>query len=163
VVGWFQGRSEFGPRALGNRSILADPRSPTMRDRINNDIKKREWFRPFAPIVLAEHAAEWFDFDRESPFMLFTAQVRDPDKVPAISHVDGSARLQTITQASNGPIYDLIRRFHGRTGVPMLLNTSLNGGGEPLVETPEDAIRFWQATPVDMMVIGDRMLVRGEG
>jgi carbamoyltransferase len=162
VVGWFQGRSEFGPRALGNRSILADPRSPTMRDRINNDIKKREWFRPFAPIVLAEHAGEWFDFDRETPFMLFTAQVKEPDKVPAISHVDGSARLQTVTPANNPPIYDLIRRFHGLTGVPMLLNTSLNGGGEPLVETPEDAIRFWQATPVDLMVIGDRMLVRGE-
>jgi carbamoyltransferase len=162
VVGWFEGRSEFGPRALGNRSILADPRDPAMRDRINNDIKKREWFRPFAPIVLAEHAAEWFDFDRESPFMLFTTQVRNPHKVPAISHVDGSARLQTVTEASNPPIYDLIRRFQALTGVPMLLNTSLNGGGEPLVETPEDAIRFWQTTPLDLMVIGNRMLVRGE-
>ena len=162
VVGWHQGRSEFGPRALGNRSILADPRNPGMRDRINNRIKKREWFRPFAPIVLAERAAEWFDFDRESPFMLFTARVLDPDLVPAISHIDGSARLQTVTQSSNPLIYDLIARFYGVTGVPMLLNTSLNGGGEPLVETPEDAIRFWQTTPVDMMVIGDRMLVRGE-
>jgi len=162
VVGWFEGRSEFGPRALGNRSILADPRNPKMRDHINNDIKKREWFRPFAPIVLAERAAEWFDFDRESPFMLFTARVLDPDLVPAISHVDGSARMQTVTASSNGPIYDLISRFYGLTGVPMLLNTSLNGGGEPLVETPEDAVRFWQTTPVDMMVIGDRMLVRGE-
>ena len=162
VIGWFQGRSEFGPRALGNRSILADPRNPGMRDRINNDIKKREWFRPFAPIVLADRASEWFDFDRESPFMLFTARVLDPDLVPAISHIDGSARPQTVTPSSNGPVYDLIQRFYGLTGVPMLLNTSLNGGGEPLVETPEDALRFWQTTPVDLMVIGNRMLVRGE-
>lgn len=162
VVGWFQGRSEFGPRALGNRSILADPRNPGIRDRINHRIKNREWFRPFAPIVHAERAAEWFDFDRESPFMLFTARVLDPDLVPAISHVDGSARLQTVTASGNWPIYDLIARFDRLTGVPMLLNTSLNGGGEPLVETPDDAIRFWQTTPVDMMVIGDRLLVRGE-
>ena len=162
VVGWCQGRSEFGPRALGNRSILADARNPKMRDRINHEIKKREWFRPFAPIVLAERAAEWFDFDRESPFMLFTARVLDPDLVPAITHVDGSARLQTVTESSNPAIYALISRFYGLTGVPLLLNTSLNGGGEPLVETPDDAIRFWQSTPVDMMVIGDRMLVRGE-
>jgi carbamoyltransferase len=162
VVGWYQGRSEFGPRALGNRSILADPRNPAMRDRINHEIKKREWFRPFAPIVLAERAAEWFDFDRESPFMLLTARVLDPDLVPAISHIDGSARLQTVTPSSNGPIYDLIARFDRLTNVPLLLNTSLNIGGEPLVETPEDAVRFWQTTPVDMMVIGDRMLVRGE-
>ena len=128
VVGWFQGRSEFGPRALGNRSILADPRNPGMRDRINNDIKKREWFRPFAPIVLAERASEWFDFDRESPFMLFTARVLDPDLVPAISHIDGSARLQTVTPSSNGPVYDLIQRFYGLTGVPMLLKTLLDAG-----------------------------------
>ena len=162
VVGWYQGRSEFGPRALGNRSILADPRNPGIRDRINHEIKKREWFRPFAPIVLAERAPEWFDIDRESPFMLFTARVLDPDLVPAISHVDGSARLQTVTASGNAPIRDLIARFDRLTGVPMLLNTSLNIGGEPLVETPDDAIRFWQTTPVDMMVIGDRMLVRGE-
>jgi carbamoyltransferase len=162
VVGWYQGRSEFGPRALGNRSILADPRNPGIRDRINHEIKKREWFRPFAPIVLAERAAEWFDVDRESPFMLFTARVLDPDLVPAISHVDGSARLQTVTASGNAPIRDLIARFDRLTGVPMLLNTSLNIGGEPLVETPDDAIRFWQTTPVDMMVIGDRMLVRNE-
>jgi carbamoyltransferase len=162
VVGWYQGRSEFGPRALGNRSILADPRDPKMRDRINNEIKKREWFRPFAPIVLAERASEWFDFDRPSPFMLFTARVLDPELIPAVTHVDGSSRLQTVTAASNPGIHDLITRFEKLTGVPMLLNTSLNVGGEPLVETPEDALRFWQTTPVDMMVIGDRMLVRGE-
>lgn len=162
VVGWCQGRSEFGPRALGNRSILADARNPHIRDRINHEIKKREWFRPFAPIVLAERAAEWFAFDRESPFMLFTARVLDPDLVPAITHIDGSARLQTVTASGNPPIYDLIARFDRLTNVPMLLNTSLNIGGEPLVETPDDAIRFWDTTPVDMMVIGDRMLVRGE-
>ena len=162
VIGWCQGRSEFGPRALGNRSILADPRHPKMRDKINFEIKKREWFRPFAPIVLAERAAEWFDFDRESPFMLFTARVLDPDLIPAVSHVDGSSRIQTVTRASNALIHDLITRFEKLTGVPMLLNTSLNGGGEPLVETPEDAVKFWQTVPVDMMVIGDRMLARGE-
>jgi carbamoyltransferase len=163
VVGWCQGRSEFGPRALGNRSILADPRDPRMRERINDEIKKREWFRPFAPIVLAERAGEWFDFDRASPFMLFTAKVLDPDLVPAVTHIDGSARMQTVTPAGNAAIHDLITRFERLTGVPMLLNTSLNVGGEPLVETPEDAMRFWQTTPVDMMVIGERMLVRGEG
>ncbi len=162
VVGWCQGRSEFGPRALGNRSILADARNPHIRDRLNHEIKKREWFRPFAPIVLAERAPEWFDFDRESPFMLFTARVLDPDLVPAITHIDGSARLQTVTASGNPPIHDLISRFDRLTNVPMLLNTSLNIGGEPLVETPDDAVRFWQTTQVDMMVIGDRMLVRGE-
>jgi carbamoyltransferase len=162
VIGWYQGRSEFGPRALGNRSILADPRDPKMRDRINHEIKKREWFRPFAPIVLAERASEWFDFDRASPFMLFTARVLNPELIPAVTHVDGSSRLQTVTAAANPLIHDLIARFDRLTGVPMLLNTSLNVGGEPLVETPDDALRFWRTTPVDMMVVGDRMLARGD-
>ncbi|MGE5503183.1 MAG: carbamoyltransferase [Actinomycetota bacterium] len=160
VVGWFQGRAEFGPRALGNRSILADPRNPDMRDHINFKVKRREWFRPFAPMVRAEAAADWFEFDRPSPFMLFTAKVRRPEALPAISHVDGSARLQTVTATSNPRIYDLLGRFQALTGMPVLLNTSLNVNGEPLVETPEDALRFWDTTPADLMVVGDRMLVR---
>ena len=160
VVGWFQGRSEFGPRALGNRSILADPRNPGMRDHINNNVKRREWFRPFAPMVMEEHVAEWFEFDRPSPFMLFTAAVREPDRLPAISHVDGSARIQTVSPTSNPRIYELLKRFKAVTGVPVLLNTSLNVNSEPLVETPEDALRFWEGSPVSLMVIGDRMLRR---
>lgn len=158
VVAWFQGRSEFGPRALGNRSILADPRNPGMRDHINFSVKHREWYRPFAPMVREEDMAGWFDFDRPSPYMLFTAPVRDPERIPAISHVDGSARIQTVTADSNPLIYDLLGRFGAITGVPILLNTSLNGNGEPLIESPEDALRFWNTGVVDMMVVGRRML-----
>jgi carbamoyltransferase len=160
VVGWCQGGSEFGPRALGNRSILADPRSPTARDHINAKVKRREWFRPFAPSVLAEHVSEWFHFEGASPFMLYTAAVREPDRVPAISHVDGTARPQTVTREDNPLFYELIDRFRAATGVPMLLNTSLNGKDEPLVETPEDALRFWKSSPIDVMVIGDAMFRR---
>lgn len=160
VVGWCRGRAEFGPRALGNRSILADARNPTMRDHLNNRVKRREWFRPFAPMVRAEDVGTWFEFDQPSPFMLFTAKVRQPEHLPAISHVDGSARLQTVTATSNPAIYQLLGLLGERTGVPVLLNTSLNVNGEPLVETPADALRFWNGTPADMMVIGDRMLSR---
>jgi carbamoyltransferase len=160
VVGWFQGRAEFGPRALGNRSILGDPRSPTMRDHINFHVKHREWFRPLAPSVLAEHASAWFDLEGESPFMLYTVAVREPERLPAISHVDGTARPQTVTREDNPLFYELISRFHAATGVPMVLNTSLNGSDEPLIETPDDALRFWGSAPIDIMVIGDGMLRR---
>lgn len=158
VVAWFQGRSEFGPRALGNRSILADPRSPTMRDHINFKVKHREWYRPFAPMVRAENLTDWFKFDRPSPYMLFTADVREPERLPAICHVDGTARIQTVTADSNPGIYELLTKFNALTGVPILLNTSLNGNGEPLLETPEDALRFWNTGVVDMLVVGGRML-----
>lgn len=161
IVAWYQGRSEFGPRALGNRSILADPRSETHRDLINSKVKHREWFRPFAPSVLSSHSNEWFDFDGESPFMLHTARVKKPELVPAITHVDGTARQQTVFRPDNPQYYDLIEAFRKRTGVPMLLNTSLNGNSEPLVETPEDAIRFFEQTPdVDTLVINDRMIFK---
>ncbi len=157
VVAWFRGRSEFGPRALGNRSLLADPRSSDMRDRINFKIKNREWFRPFAPVVPLEDAADWFDLKEASPYMLRLARVLKPLLIPAVSHVDGTARVQTLRRQDNPGIYDLLRAFGGLTGVPVLLNTSLNGNGEPLCETPQDAIRFFGNAPIDMLVIEDRM------
>jgi len=153
VVAWMNGRSEFGPRALGNRSLLADPRNQYNKDRLNHDIKQREWYRPFAPIVLEECYQDWFDFDIPSPFMLYTAQVKQPEKVPAITHVDGSARFQTVTEESNTHIYKLIKEFEKITNVPMLINTSLNGKGQPILETPEDGVEFFNNNPVDMAVI----------
>lgn len=157
VVAWMQGKSEFGPRALGHRSILADPRSPTMRDYLNNDVKKREWFRPFAPAVLEEDAREWFDVEWSSPFMLHTVTVKKPDRVPAITHVDGTARIQTVSQKETPLFYELIKRFKEKTGVPMLLNTSFNLGGEPLVETPEDALKTFRESKIDHLVIGNAL------
>lgn len=153
IVAWFQGRAEFGPRALGHRSLFADPRSPTMRDRLNKEVKKREWYRPFAPIVLEDQAHEWFDFPQpKSPFMLFTGQVKKPDLVPAITHIDGTARMQTISREFNPDVYDLVKAFHDLTGVPMLLNTSLNLGGYPIVESDADLDELWEKMPVDIMV-----------
>lgn len=161
VVAWFQGRSEFGPRALGNRSILGDPRSKTMRDHINKSVKHREWFRPFAPSVLEEKSGFWFDFPGASPFMLHTAKVKEPERIPAVTHVDGTARHQTVQRRDNERYYDLIAAFDYLTGVPMLLNTSLNNNNEPLVETPDDLLRFWQKTPeVSTLVLNDRMILR---
>jgi carbamoyltransferase len=153
VVAWMQGRSEFGPRALGNRSLLADPRNPEMRDHLNHGVKKREWYRPFAPVVMEEHADEWFDINVESKFMLYIARVKHPERVPAISHVDGTARLQTVAEKDNPRLYGLLKAFKEKTGVPMLVNTSLNGNGEPLVETPEDLFRFASQTTVDRLII----------
>lgn len=155
IVGWFQGRMEFGPRALGARSILASPLKERMRDRLN-DIKDREDFRPVAPVVLEEHAAEWFDTMGPSPFMLFVDDVRPEmaDHVPAIRHVDGSARLQTINRDQNPRYYDVIDAFSQRTGVPVLVNTSFNTRGEPIVCSPRDAIECFWASPLDDLVIG---------
>ncbi len=163
IVAWYQGGAEFGPRALGHRSILADPRDPHMRDHINFRVKRREWFRPLAPAVLAEQAREWFEFDGDSPFMLHTTRVLRPRDVPAVTHVDGSARPQTVTRSDTPLLYDLIRAFQQITGVPILLNTSLNVNGEPLVETPEDARRFYDTAPADILVVNDRMLRRAVG
>ena len=154
------GRSEFGPRALGNRSLLADPRDQHNRDRLNHVIKKREWYRPFAPIVLEERYKDWFDFDAPSPFMLFTAQVKQPKEVPAIVHVDGSSRFQTITEESNTHMYKLIKEFENITGIPMLINTSLNGTGQPILETPEDGEEFFNNNSVDIAVINGKILER---
>lgn len=160
VVGWFQGRSEFGPRALGNRSILADPRLPTMRDRINSQVKRREWYRPLSPSVLAEKSSEWFDWQGDSPYMLFTANCPRAAEIPAVVHVDGSARMQTVTEAMNPHYYRLIQAFEAKTGVPMVLNTSLNVDGEPILETAEDARRFWERGVVDMMVVEGEVMER---
>lgn len=156
VVGWFQGRMEFGPRALGHRSILADPRAPENRDRVNLKIKFRESFRPFAPAVLADRCNEFFELDEPSPFMLLVAQVR-PDKrvIPAVTHVDGSARIQTVDRDSDPLFYDLIGEFDRLTGVPVLINTSFNVRGEPIVCTPADAYRCFVETHMDYLVIGN--------
>lgn len=144
VVGWFQGRMEFGPRALGNRSILADPRDPLMKDKINEKVKRRESFRPFAPAVLEEEAKEYFDMTGldHSPFMLFTVPVYDDKSkiIPAVTHVDGTARIQTVSSETNPMFWNLIHKFKNITGLPVLLNTSFNVKNEPIVCSPKDAI-----------------------
>ncbi len=155
IVGWFQGRMEFGPRALGGRSILASPVDPSMQHRLNG-LKDREDFRPVAPVVLEERAAEWFRGAEESPFMLFVYQV-DPtraDRIPAVRHVDGSARIQTIRRDQHQRYYDLVRAFEQRTGVPILVNTSFNTRGEPIVASPRDALESFWTTPLDALAIG---------
>ncbi|MDW5324858.1 carbamoyltransferase C-terminal domain-containing protein [Plantactinospora sp. KLBMP9567] len=151
VVGWFDGGGEVGPRALGHRSMLADPRDPGVQHRINSTVKFREHFRPFAPAVRDERSTEWFGI-RDSPFMLRAAPVLRPG-VPGITHVDGTARLQTVARSDNPAYYDLIHAFERRTGVPMLLNTSLNTRGEPMVETPGDALRTLLNSRLDYLVL----------
>jgi len=161
VVGWFQGRMEWGPRALGNRSILADPRRAEMRDILNAKIKRREMFRPFAPSILEEATAEYFAQSYPSPFMLMAYQVR-PEKratIPATTHVDGSGRLQTVSQRQNRLYYKLIKEFARQTGVPVLLNTSFNEN-EPVVCKPEEAIDCFLRTKMDMLVLGNMMTTR---
>ena len=159
VVGWFQGRMEFGPRALGGRSILADPRDPKMRDTLNMKIKFREGFRPFAPSVAADKASEWFEIDCDSPYMLLVAQVREGKRViPSVTHVDNSARLQTVTRAESPLYYDLILEFERLTGVPVIINTSFNVRGEPIVCTPHDAYLCFMRTNMDQLVLGHHVL-----
>jgi carbamoyltransferase len=155
VIGWFQGRMEFGPRALGGRSILASPIRAEMQARLN-DIKDREDFRPVAPVVLEEEAAEWFVGADVSPFMLFVHDVRPEkaDRIPAVRHVDGTARIQTINRAQHPLYYDLLKAFQARTGVPVLVNTSFNTRGEPIVCTPRDAVESFWTSPLDALVIG---------
>ncbi len=159
VVGWFQGRMEFGPRALGSRSILADARSPENKDRVNLKIKFRESFRPFAPAVLAERCNEFFELTEPSPYMLLVAQVR-PEKriIPAVTHVDGSARVQTVDRATNPLFYDLIAEFDKLSGVPVIINTSFNVRGEPIVCTPSDAYRCFVETGMDYLVMGSFLI-----
>jgi carbamoyltransferase len=159
VIGWFQGRMEFGPRALGSRSILADARNPENKDRVNLKIKFREGFRPFAPAVLADRCSQWFELDVPSPFMLLVAQVR-PDKrvIPSVTHVDGSARIQTVDRETNRLFYDLIAEFDRLTGVPVIINTSFNVRGEPIVCTPADAYRCFVQTGMDYLVLGNCLL-----
>ena len=161
IVGWFQGRMEFGPRALGARSILADPRDPTMRDRINALVKQREAFRPFAPVVLEDRAAEHFELDHPSRFMLETCQTRSPLSLPAITHVDGSARVQTVDRETNPALAQLLEAFDRLTGCPVLLNTSFNMRGEPIVCSPQDAILCFVRARLDALVLGDLVIDRG--
>src|SRR6516164_2942278 len=180
AIGWFQGRMEFGPRALGNRSILGDPRSPTMQKTLNLKVKYRESFRPFAPSVLREEVANWFDLNVDSPYMLVVAPVAQPrvrhmspeeqalfgiDKlnvvrssIPAVTHVDYSARVQTVHRETNPVYHELISRFHRLTGCPVVINTSFNVRSEPIVCTPEDAFRCFMGRELDLLVVGNSML-----
>ena len=158
IVGWFQGKSESGNRALGNRSILADPRNPNIKDIINSKIKLREDFRPFAPSVLHEHYTEYFDTNQSSPFMSRIMPVRS-DAIPGVTHVDGTARIQTVQREFNTRYYDLINAFYALTGVPMLLNTSFNCQ-EPIVETPADAVATFKKCGLDILVIGDYVVCK---
>ncbi len=159
VIGWYQGRLEFGPRALGARSILASPMHAEMQERLN-EIKDREDFRPVAPVVLEEDAPEWFIKGSKSPFMLFVYDVQ-PEKaslIPAVRHVDGTARIQTINREQNPPYYDLLKAFKARTGVPVLVNTSFNTRGEPIVNSPRDAVECFWTSPLDALFIGPFVL-----
>ena len=158
IVSGFDGKSEFGPRALGNRSILMDPTKKENKDILNNKVKFRESFRPFAPVVLEEYSNEYFDLNCPSPYMLLVAQVKQPEKVPAITHVDGSARIQTVSRKMNSNFYDLINEFYKITGVPVLLNTSFNINGEPIVETPKDALDCFLSTNIDLLMIGEYLV-----
>jgi len=156
VIGWFQGRMEFGPRSLGARSILADARNPENFKRVNLKIKFRESFRPFAPAVIEERMHEYFEFDGPSPHMLFVAQTKNGrTRIPAVTHVDGSARLQTITHEDHPLFYELLVEFERQTGCPVLINTSFNVRGEPIVCTPLDALKCFLRTDMDYLVIGN--------
>jgi carbamoyltransferase len=162
IIGWFDGRSEIGPRALGQRSILCDPRRAAGKDLLNRKVKKRESFRPFAPAILREEAENWFELDgssSDSPFMLRVCKFRSEKKglVPAVVHVDGTGRLQTLTKEANGNFYKLVSEFYQRTGVPVLLNTSFNVAGQPIVETPADAVACLLQTELDCCVFEDRI------
>jgi carbamoyltransferase len=161
IVAWFDGGSEFGPRALGHRSIFSAPFPGSVREHLNENVKFREWFRPYAPIVPVERAAEYFDISQPSPFMLIVADVRKPEQVPAIAHVDGTARLQTLNRPDNPVVYDMLDAFDRLTGCPVLLNTSFNVAGEPIVETPEDALRAFANMRLDYLVIGGRLVRHG--
>jgi carbamoyltransferase len=161
VVGWFQGRMEWGPRALGNRSILGDPRRADMKDILNLKIKRRESFRPFAPSVLREHVKDWFEQDDDVPFMMKVFQIREERRaqIPAVTHVDGSGRLQTVYQDTNERYHALISAFHARTGVPLVLNTSFNEN-EPVVCLPDEALACFLRTKMDVLVLGDFFIER---
>ena len=156
IVGWFQGKSESGNRALGNRSILADPRNPDIKDIINHTIKMREDFRPFAPAVLEEHYKEYFDTNCPSPYMSRICQSKT-DKIPGVTHIDNTARIQTVNKEFNEKFYNVINEFYKITGIPMLLNTSFNCK-EPIVETPQQAIRTFERTKLSLLVINDWLI-----
>ena len=180
AVGWFQGRMEFGPRALGSRSILGDPRSDQMQKNLNLKVKYRESFRPFAPSVLKDEVSTWFDINVDSPYMLMVADIKSSKKIlmtdkqnelfgieklnikrseiPAVTHVDYSARIQTVNEKNNKPYFDLITKFKEKTGCPVLVNTSFNVRGEPIVNTPTDAFNCFMGTELDYLIIGNCVL-----
>jgi carbamoyltransferase len=165
IVAWFQGRMEFGPRALGNRSLLADPRRPDMRNILNQMVKHREDFRPFAPSVMAEHADEWFEIGahtKSHEFMLFASAVKPGlrDRIPAVLHHDGTARLQLVRRESNPRFHELLSCFHQQTGVPMVVNTSFNDS-EPIVCTPADAIVTFRKSGIDALFMENVCLTAG--
>jgi carbamoyltransferase len=161
VVGWFQGRMEWGPRALGNRSIVCDPRRADMKGILNAKIKRRESFRPFAPSVLEEAVAEWFEEDDAVPFMMQVFQIREQKRslIPAVTHVDGSGRLQTVSERTNPRYYRLIKAYRDLTGVPMVLNTSFNEN-EPVVCEPKEALDCFLRTRMDLLVMGEVLIER---
>jgi carbamoyltransferase len=168
IIGWFDGGSELGPRALGQRSILCDPRREDAKEILNRRVKKREAFRPFAPVILREEVENWFELrgaPPESPFMLRVCEFKldKAGRVPAVVHVDDTGRLQTITREANGRFYELVKRFYEATGVPVLLNTSFNVMGEPIVETPEDALRCFLNSGLDCCVFEDMIVVKSDG
>ena len=180
AIGWFQGRMEFGPRALGSRSILGDPRSDKMQKNLNLKVKYRESFRPFAPSILDRDISDWFEINVQSPYMLLVANIRPErriemtnnqknlfgidklnikrSEIPAVTHVDYSARIQTVNKYSNKRYYDLISKFKEKTGCPVLINTSFNVRGEPIVNTPTDAFNCFMGTDLDYLVIGNCIL-----
>lgn len=184
AIGWMQGRMEFGPRALGGRSIIADPRSPAMQKQLNLKVKYRESFRPFAPSILREHVSKWFDHDEDSPYMLIVADVKNDKRrmmtageealfgidklnvprslVPAVTHVDYSARIQTVHSNTNPKYHALISSFNDKTGCPIIVNTSFNVRGEPIVCTPEDAFRCFMGTGLDVLAVGNFILFKEE-
>jgi len=163
IIGWFQGGAEYGPRALGNRSILCDPRDPKMKDTLNARVKHREMWRPFATSILREKLTEWFDIDTDSPataFMLLAALVRKEKQpqIPSLVHVDETCRMQTLTKEANGKYYDLVKAFEDETGVPMILNTSFNLGGDPIVESPKDALDTFLRTDLDYLILENKIV-----
>ena len=160
IVGWYQGRMEWGPRALGNRSILADPRNPEMKDILNEKIKHRELFRPFAPSILEEYVSEYFELDIPSPYMLLVAKVKKPNVIPAVTHIDGTGRLQSVSKDVNPLYYDLINTFFKKSGVPVLINTSMNVMGEPIVNNPEEVYKMLEKTEMDSLVMGNFLVER---
>ena len=161
VIGYFQGRFEWGPRALGNRSIIVDPRIKDMKKLLNEKIKKRESFRPFAPSVMEEHVSDWFEKDEKVPFMTHVFNIIEDkrEKIPAITHVDGTGRLQTVNKNNNGRYYTLIHHFYKKTGIPMILNTSFNEN-EPIVNSPKEAIDCYLRTSMDCLVLENYLIER---
>ena len=164
IIGWFQGAAEFGPRALGNRSILCKPYPLEMKDHLNNQVKFRENFRPFAPAVLSEYQKDFFEINQDSFHMLIASKVKEDKKdvIPAVVHVDRSARVQTVTKNSNEKFYKLLLEFNNLTNIPVLLNTSFNVKGQPIVNSPKDAIETFKKTKIDVLSIGNFLLKKAQ-